>query len=280
MSNSSTGTLYMVATPIGNLSDISSRAIKTLQDVDFIAAEDTRITRGLLEHFNIKRPIVSYHKHNSRTSGEKILKRIQGGENCALVTDAGTPGISDPGEDLVNMCANENIPVIIIPGPNAAVSALAVSGLCTGRFTFEGFLPVEKKKRNLHLEELKNEKRTMIFYEAPHKLKRTLTDMLKVFGDRRISISREMTKIYEETLRMTLSESLTCFADKQPRGEFVLVLEGLYDEPAAADTLFEGIKYATELIKAGVSARDAVKKAADETGCSRNVLYKICIDPS
>ena len=280
MSNSSIGTLYLVATPIGNLSDLSSRAVKTLQDVDFIAAEDTRITRGLLEHFGIKKPLVSYHKHNSRTSGEKILKRLYNGECCALVTDAGTPGISDPGEELVCSCAENNINVMIIPGPNAAISALAVSGLDTGRFTFEGFLAVDKKKRNQHLDELKTEKRTMIFYEAPHKLKRTLIDILKAFGDRRISISREMTKIYEETQRMTLSEAVTYFNEKPPRGEFVLVIEGLTHSTSVGNTLEEGIEYASILIKNGVSARDAIKKAAEETGCSRNALYKEIITNS
>jgi len=277
MSNSSVGILYLVATPIGNLSDISSRAVKTLQDADFIAAEDTRITRGLLGFLNINKQLVSYHKHNSRTSGEKILKRILGGENCALVSDAGTPGISDPGVDLVCRRAQENITVITIPGPNAAVSALAVSGLDTGRFTFEGFLPVDKKKRNQHLNELKTETRTMVFYEAPHKLKRTLNDMFMIFGDRRISISREMTKIYEETLRMNLSEAIGYFNDNTPRGEFVLVLEGQNTLPAPDNTLDEGIKLATTLIKTGVSARDAVKKAAVETGCSRNALYNAVI---
>jgi len=278
MSNSLNGTLYLVATPIGNLSDISYRAVKTLEEADFIAAEDTRITRGLLEHLGIKKPLVSYYRHNSRTSGEKILLRMLKGENCALVTDAGTPGISDPGEDLVCLCVNENIPVILIPGPNAAVSALAVSGLDTGRFTFEGFLPADKKKRYLHLNELMTEKRTMVFFEAPHKLKRTLACMFKFFGDRRISISREMTKIYEETLRMTLTEAIEHFNDKQPRGEFVLVVEGAINLPAPDGLLNEGIKYAVLLMKNGVSARDAVKKAADETGCSRNALYKEIIN--
>jgi len=277
ISTPSAGTLFLVATPIGNLSDISARAVKTLEEVDFIAAEDTRVTRVLLDHFGIKKQLVSYYKYNSRTSGEKVLARILGGENCALVTDAGTPGISDPGEGLVCLCADENIRVIIIPGPNAVISALAVSGLDTGRFTFEGFLPVDKKKRGIHLDELKTEKRTMVFYEAPHKLKRTLADMLKVFGDRRISISREMTKFYEETLRMTISGAISYFAEKPPRGEFVLVVEGITQLPAPDGKLDEAINYASLLIKSGTSARDAVKKAADKYGCSRNALYKIII---
>jgi len=266
-----------VATPIGNLSDISARALKTLQDVDFIAAEDTRITRNFLEKYNIKKSVVSYYQHNSRSSGEKIINRIHNGENCALVTDAGTPGISDPGEALVRSCVDEEISMIIIPGPCAAISALAVSGFACDRFTFEGFLSVDKKKRNLHLDELKTEKRTMVFYEAPHKLIRTLKDMLNVFGDRRISISREMTKIYEETLRMDLSEAIVHFETKAPKGEFVIVVEGYLDKPLSDDMLGSAIEIAKKLIANGSSVRDAVKKAADETGCSRNALYKIVV---
>ena len=274
MSTTLPGTLYLVATPIGNLSDISARAVNVLADIDFIAAEDTRVTRKLLEHLSIKKPLVSYYKHNSRTSGEKVINRLLEGESCALVTDAGTPGISDPGEDLVRLCADENIPMVIIPGPCAAVSALALSGFPSGRFTFEGFLPTDKKKRSLFLDELKAEKRTMVFYEAPHKLKRTLSDLHSAFGDRRISISREMTKIYEETLRFTISEAIIHFEDKPPRGEFVLIIEGVSAPPAEENNLDEGIKNAAALIDEGFSVRDAVKKAAEKTGCSRNALYK------
>ena len=277
MSDSSTGKLYLVATPIGNLSDISIRALETLQKVDFIAAEDTRITRKLLGHFNIKKPLVSYYKHNSRTSGDNVLKRLLAGESCALVTDAGTPGISDPGEDLVRICADENIPMVIIPGPCAAISALALSGLASERFIFEGFLPVEKKKRSLILENLSTEVRTMVFYEAPHKLIRTLTDMLAAFGDRRVSVSREMTKIYEETLRLTLSGAITHFESNPPRGEFVLTIEGAVYRQDSESLLGEGIKAASTLMESGMSVKDAVKKAADETGCSRNALYKAVI---
>jgi len=278
MSETAIGTLYLVATPIGNLSDISARALQSLQDADFIAAEDTRVTRKLLEHYSIKKPLVSYYQHNTRVSGEKILARILAGESCALVTDAGTPGISDPGEALVKLCADEGIPMIVIPGPCAAVAALSISGLSVERFTFEGFLTTDKKKRSLHLEELKQEKRTMVFYEAPHKLKRTLSDLYKSFGNRYISISREMTKIFEETLRMTLSEAITHFDATPPRGEFVLVIEGEADVPADAENDFENaIALATGFINAGMSVRDAVKKAADETGCSRNALYKAVI---
>ena len=279
MSNNISGTLYLVATPIGNLSDISGRALKTLAEVDFIAAEDTRVTRKLLEHYEIKKPLVSYYHHNSRSSGEKILSRIITGENCALVTDAGTPGISDPGEKLVRLCADEDIRMVIIPGPCAAVSALALSGLSADRFVFEGFLPVEKKLRSVRFDELKNEKRSMIFYEAPHKLMRTLRDMLKVFGNRNASVSREMTKIYEETIRLPLSEIINIFIEKNPKGEFVIVIEGCRDDHEVDPEII--LKTAADLtslyMKAGMSVRDAVKKAADETGCSRNILYNSMI---
>jgi len=278
ISRSDHGVLYLVATPIGNLSDISSRALETLRDVDFIAAEDTRVTRKLLEHFNIKKSLISYYKHNSRSSGEKIINRITGGDCCALVTDAGMPGISDPGEDLVRLCVDENIRIIAIPGPCAAVTALSMSGLPAGRFIFEGFLSADKKKRSLQLNELINEKRTVVFYEAPHKLLRTLTDMLKILGDRRISISREMTKIYEETLRMTLSEAVIHFEDKTPRGEFVIVVEGDDSGPPSDNKLEDAVNIAAALIEGGMSAKDAVKKAAGETGCSRNALYKIVVN--
>ena len=277
MTNPSIGKLFLVATPIGNLSDISLRAVETLQKVDFIAAEDTRITRKLLEHLQIKKPLISYYKHNSRSSGKNVLKKILAGESCALVTDAGTPGISDPGEDLVRSCAEENIPMVIIPGPCAAVSALVLSGFPSERFTFEGFLPTEKKKRSMLLKNLKTEERTMVFYEAPHKLIRTLKDLNISFGDRRISISREMTKIYEETLRFTISEAITYFEDKPPRGEFVLVVKGADSTHDTAEKLDEGIKSAEALVKNGMSVKDAVKKAADETGCSKNALYKSII---
>jgi len=271
------GTLYLVATPIGNLSDISARAVQTLQAADFIAAEDTRVTRKLLGHLGVKKPLISYYKHNSRESGEKILAAVLAGKDCALVTDAGTPGISDPGEDLVRLCIEAGAQVLSIPGPCAAIAGLTLSGLPCGRFTFEGFPPAEKKKRLKYLDSLKNEERTMVFYEAPHKLKRTLADMLQALGDRRVSISREMTKLYEETLRMTLSEAVTHFNDNAPRGEFVLVVEGAYDSPLPDPNIDEAVAAALELIKGGLSARDAVKKAAGETGCPKNELYKAVI---
>jgi len=271
------GKLYLVATPIGNLGDISARAGRTLGDVDFIAAEDTRVTRKLLGHLSIKKPLVSYYEHNRRESGEEIVGRIIGGENCALVTDAGTPGISDPGEDLVRLGLQAGIAVEAVPGPCAAIAALAVSGLGTGRFTFEGFLSTARKSRFEHLNGLRGEKRTMIFYEAPHKLLRTLKDMLEVFGDRRISISRELTKLFEETLRSTLSESVAHFTEVPPRGEFVLVLEGETSSPDREAGLNDAIAEALSLINAGSSVKDAVKKAAGETGVPKNTLYNAII---
>ena len=221
------GTLYLVATPIGNLGDFSPRAVDTLENADFIAAEDTRVSMKLLNHFGIKKPLVSYHEHNHVTAGQSILSRLLAGETCALVTDAGTPAISDPGEDLVRLCAENGVPVYSIPGCCAAVSALAVSGLPTGRFTFEGFLTVNKKSRRERLEQLKSEERTMIFHEAPHKLRTTLADLRDAFGpERRISLCREMTKLHEETMRCTIGEAVDYYELTEPKGEYVLVVAG------------------------------------------------------
>jgi len=267
------GTLYLVATPIGNLGDISVRAKQTLTDVDFIAAEDTRVTLKLLGHLGIKKQLVSYYEHNRRESGERILARILDGESCALVTDAGTPAISDPGEDLVRLCADACVNMVTIPGPCAAIAALSLSGLIGGRFTFEGFLSTSRKSRFEHLEELKNEKRTMVFYEAPHKLLRTLNDMLEVFGDRRISISRELTKIYEETLRFTLSEALEHFNERPPKGEFVLVIEGTAETYEQEFGIDDAVLIATEYIEDGMSVKDAAKKVSEETGIAKNAIY-------
>jgi len=274
------GVLYLVATPIGNLGDITARAVQTLRDADFIAAEDTRVTRKLLEHFKIKNQLTSYHEHNRRESGERILARILAGENCALVTDAGTPGISDPGEALVQLCVKAGARLVSIPGPCAAISALALSGLMSGRFTFEGFLSTSRKSRFEHLRELSTEKRTMVFFEAPHKLKRTLDDMLEVFGDRRISLSRELTKIYEETLRFTLSEAVVHFNEQSPRGEFVLVVEGALDSPAPENGLEDAVAAAIVYIDGGLTVKDAVKKAADEIGVPKNALYNAVVKNS
>jgi len=271
------GKLYLVATPIGNLSDLSARALSTLHEVNFIAAEDTRVTRKLLNHLGIKKTLVSYYTHNSNESGVKIINRILAGECCALVTDAGTPGISDPGEDLVRLCIEAGIPMVSVPGPCAAIAALSMSGLPAARFVFEGFLHADKKKRLAHLETLKNEVRTMVFYEAPHKLLRTLSDMYSVFNDRRVSISREITKIYEETLRLTLSEAVIFYTTNTARGEFVLVVEGTTDNQANDIGLDAAVSAATKYIKEGSSVRDAVKRAADETGCSKNEIYRSII---
>ena len=271
------GKLYLVATPIGNLGDISIRASQILREADFIAAEDTRVTRKLLTHLNLKKQIISYHQHNSVQSGDAIIARILSGESCALVTDAGVPGISDPGEDLVILCSEAGIDITVIPGPCAAITALAASGLSTGRFTFEGFLSTARKSRFERLTELKNEKRTMVFYEAPHKLLRTLQDILQVFGDRRIAISRELTKIYEETLRCTLLEALLHFENTPPRGEFTLVVEGLREQCVPEVNLNDALLAARKLIDQGLSVKESVKKTSDLTGVPKNALYRAVV---
>jgi 16S rRNA (cytidine1402-2'-O)-methyltransferase len=271
------GILYLVATPIGNLGDITKRAADILADADFIAAEDTRVTVKLLNHLGLKKPIVSYYAHNRMESGDKIRDRILSGETCALVTDAGMPAISDPGEDLVRLCADAGITIYAIPGACAAVTALALSGLPTGRFTFEGFLSTARKSRLEHLEALKTESRTMIFYEAPHKLLATLTDMLSAFGDRRISISREMTKIHEETLRCTLSSAAAHFEKTPPRGEFVLILEGAAGQSAPEIGLEDALEIVMQYRRDDLSLKDAVKKCALETGFPKNALYEAAL---
>ena len=272
------GCLYIVATPIGNLGDISKRCADTLQAVDFIAAEDTRVSVKLLNHLGIKKPMVSYFEHNKVESGEKILERLLAGESCALITDAGTPAISDPGEDLVALCARNGIEVISIPGCCALISALAVSGLRTGRFTFEGFLSTSKKSREAHLDSLKTEQRTMIFYEAPHKLRATLADMAAVFGgERRIALCRELTKLHEETLRMTLKEAVDYYAQAAPKGEFVLVIEGAKPPEKVKVSLEEALVRINELRGEGMSLKDAVKKCAEETGFQKNELYQAAL---
>ena len=273
-------TLYLVGTPIGNLSDISERAIKVLSEVDFIAAEDTRNSLRLLSALGIKNELISYHEHNKKASGERLVARLLGGESCALITDAGMPAISDPGEDIVRLCAEAGITVSVIPGPCAAVSALALSGLGTTRFAFEGFLSAQKSERRSRLEELKYEQRTMIFYEAPHKLKATLDDMLVAFGeDRKISLCREITKLNEEIMRTTLSFACKYYSENEPRGEYVLVLDGfsgkiVSDETQALLTLTpeEHVEF---YVNQGLSKMDATKKAAKDRGLSKSELYKI-----
>lgn len=269
------GILYVTGTPIGNLSDLSPRAVETLKKVDFIAAEDTRVTLKLLNHFGIKKPMVSYFEHNKRERGEIICARIEQGENCAIVTDAGMPCISDPGEDLVKLCEERGIKTVVIPGPSAVISALAVSGLSTGRFTFEGFLSVNKKSRTDHLKSLANEHRTMIFYEAPHKLPQTLRDLYANFGDRKLTIVREITKIHEEVIRTTTKNAAENLSDGSVKGEIVLVLEGA---PQIDDTEEFTLEYAVEtakkLIENGARATDAAKEAAALTGFKKNEIYK------
>lgn len=269
------GILYVTGTPIGNLSDLSPRAVETLESVDFIAAEDTRVTLKLLNHFGIKKPMVSYFEHNKRERGEIICARIEQGENCAIVTDAGMPCISDPGEDLVKLCEERGIKTVVIPGPSAVISALAVSGLSTGRFTFEGFLSVNKKSRSDHLKSLANEHRTMIFYEAPHKLPQTLRDLYASFGDRKLTIVREITKIHEEVIRTTTKNAAENLSDGSVKGEIVLVLEGA---PQVDDTEEFTLEYAIEtakkLIENGARATDAAKEAAALTGFKKNEIYK------
>ena len=268
------GTLYLVPTPIGNLGDISPRAKKTLAEADFIAAEDTRVSLKLLNHLELKKPLVSYYEHNKNESGPRIVERLLAGESCALVTDAGSPAISDPGEDLVALCAKAGVCVCAIPGPCAAVTALSVSGLPTGRFCFEGFLSTNKKSRREHLDSLKSERRTMIFYEAPHKLQNTLKDLTDAFGpERRISLCRELTKLHEQILRMTLGEAFAYYTENDPRGEDVLILEGAAEASVEALTLEDAVSLALERIASGASKKDAVREVSRETGFPKNALY-------
>ena len=272
------GILYLVPTPIGNLGDISLRMADTLAEVDFIAAEDTRVTLKLLNHLELKKPLVSYYRHNTEAGGQAVLERLLAGESCALVTDAGTPAISDPGEELVALCAQNGVEVVSIPGPCALVTALAASGLPTGRFTFEGFLAMNKKNRRAHLEELAGERRTMLFYEAPHKLNATLADLAEAFGpERRIALCRELTKLHEEIRRTTLGQAVQWYAENPPRGEFVLVVEGAPDTPAEEVTPDQALARVARLREEGHSLRDAVKLAAKETGLPKNLLYDLAV---
>lgn len=272
------GKLYIVGTPIGNLGDMTFRAVETLKSVDFIAAEDTRVTRKLLSHFEISRPLVSYFEHNRKESGGRIVARILAGEDCALVTDAGMPVISDPGDELVRWCAEESIEVIVVPGASAVVSAVAISGVEAKQFCFEGFLSTNKKSRRNHLDVLRNERRAIVLYEAPHKLKRTLSDLAKTLGgDRKIAICHEMTKLYEECIRTTLAEAELYYAEIIPKGEFVLVIEGASEGSEATDAEMnesDAIERALSLVEGGAGAAEAAKQAAKEYGVSRNLLYR------
>lgn len=269
-----TGTLYLVPTPIGNLGDISERCREILTTVDFIAAEDTRVSVKLLNHLNIKKELVSYHEHNKTKSGPRILERLQNGESCALVTDAGSPAISDPGEDLVCICAAHSVPICAIPGPCALITALSASALPTGRFCFEGFLSTVKKERTHHLESLKHEQRTMIFYEAPHRLISTLEALEASFGpDRRISLCRELTKLHEEFYRTTLHEAIAHYQESEPRGEFVLVVEGMQACPEESISIDDALALVNAQMSQGLSRKDAVKLVAAQTGLKKNTLY-------
>jgi 16S rRNA (cytidine1402-2'-O)-methyltransferase len=277
------GKIYLVATPIGNLSDITFRAIETLKEVDFIAAEDTRQTLKLLNHFNIKKPLLSYHEHNKKESGEKIINEVLEGKSAAVVTDAGTPGVSDPGSDLVKLCIQNGIEVYSIPGAAAFLYALIVSGIDTSKFVFEGFLPKKTGERKLRYEKLKDEDRTIIFYESPHRIKKTLDEFVEVFGDRPCAICRELTKIHEEVLRVTLKEAVEIYKEREPKGEFVIVLCGKSKEEMVKEkqesfeeiTIEEHIK---KYMKEGLTKKEAVKKVSEDRAIPKSEVYKYSID--
>lgn len=271
------GTLYLVATPIGNLADLSERAIKTLSEVDVIAAEDTRNSAKLLSILGIRKPLVSYHDHNRRERGEELAERLLSGESVALITDAGTPGISDPGEDMVALCAEKGIPVTLIPGACAGLCGLVLSGLPTGRFIFEGFLSAKSTERKARLSELRDETRTVIYHEAPHKLKATLSDMVEIFGgERKIALCRELTKLNEEIIRTTLSDALAFYTENEPRGEYVLVVGGAEKQSGAEfwTELDEREHVAYYIETRGMSKNDAIKAAARDRGVHKNEVYK------
>lgn len=270
------GILYVVGTPIGNLGDMTFRAIETLKIVNFIAAEDTRVTQKLLNHFKIEKKMISYFEHNKIERGKLIINRIKSGENCALVTDAGMPAISDPGELIVKQCYEENIDVKVIPGPSACISALSISGLSTGRFCFEGFLSMNKKRRKEHLEEIKCEPRTMIFYEAPHKLLKTLKDMYDVLGSRRVSVVHELTKVHEGVFLGDLDKVLEIFSNVNIKGEYVLIVEGYKKgKNICTYSLKEALSIALKIIKKDkLSLSDAAKETSNITGISKNNIYK------
>ena len=273
------GMLYLVPTPIGNLGDISLRCRETLEQADFIAAEDTRVTLKLLNHLGIKKSLVSYYEHNKAQKGNVILDRILAGETCALVSDAGSPAISDPGEELVKQCAEAGVTVCAIPGPCAVITALSISGQATGRFCFEGFLSTSKKSRREHLESLVKEQRTMIFYEAPHKLLNTLESMAEVFGpERPISLCRELTKLHEEVIRTTLGEAIALYNQQPPKGEFVLVVAGATPEEKPAATTSDAAERVAQLMEGGMSRKDAVKQTAQELNLPKNVVYDAALE--
>lgn len=272
------GTLYVVGTPIGNLGDISPRALETLENCDFIAAEDTRVTLKLLNRFEIKKPMVSYFEHNRFERGPVIAERILSGESCALVTDAGMPAISDPGEDLVKLCMEKGVKIESVPGPCAFATALAVSGMPSKRFSFEGFLPVEKSERKEHISWLIGEMRTMIFYEAPHKLSQTLADLYNALGDREIAIVRELTKIHEQVIKTTLYEASEKYSKEPIKGEIVLIVKGAEPEEKENMTLEQAAEYAMKLVEKGESKTQAAKLAAKESGLKKGDIYKLLLE--
>ena len=272
------GTLYLVGTPIGNLGDFSPRAVEVLSSVDFIAAEDTRVTLKLLNHFGIKKSLVSYFEHNAKVRGPELIERLLNGESGAIVTDAGMPCISDPGEGLVALCHDHGVPVAAVPGPTAAMTALAISGLLTARFAFEGFLPVKKSERAARLEEVKKLPYTLIYYEAPHKLRQTLADLLEGLGDRRVSLCRELTKLYEEAERTTLAAAVEEYAAREPKGEYVLIVEGAAPEAAGEGlTLSQAAELVAQLAGSGVSLSDAARQVARDSGYPKSELYRLAL---
>jgi 16S rRNA (cytidine1402-2'-O)-methyltransferase len=273
------GILYLVATPIGNLEDITLRALRVLKEVDFIAAEDTRQTLKLLNHFDIKKPLVSYYEHNKIVKGNYLVGQLLDGKSIALVSDAGTPGISDPGEDIVKLCIENDIQVTMVPGPVAAVTGLVLSGLSTGRFVFEGFIPMNKRQRKDRINSLRNETRTMVLYEAPHKLIYTLKDLYEALGDRRITLARELTKKFEEVLRCSLKEAVAKYENESPRGEYVLIIEGISEEKVLEEKKSEWDAMTVEehyemYIAKGFEKKEAMRKVAQDRGISRRDVYK------
>lgn len=267
--------LYVVGTPIGNLGDLSPRAVQALETCDFIAAEDTRVTLKLLNHFDIRKPLVSYHEHNRFEMSPRIVERLLGGESCALVTDAGMPAISDPGEDLVQLCHEKGVRVESVPGPTAFATAMAISGMPSGRFTFEGFLSVNKVSRAEHISDIVNERRTMIFYEAPHKLAATLRDLADALGDRELAIVREITKIHEQVIRTTLCEAAQRYSQEKLKGEIVLVIAGAPPEKEENMTLEQAAEYAAELVGDGCPPSEAARRAAKVSGLKKGDIYKL-----
>ena len=272
------GRLTLVGTPIGNLSDFSPRAVEALRECDVIAAEDTRVTLRLLNHFEIKKPLISYFEHNKREKGEQLCARMEAGEHIVLVSDAGMPAISDPGEDLVRLCRERGIPVGCVPGPSAVITALALSGMPAGRFTFEGFLSVSKRSRREHLQAIKDEPRTMIFYEAPHKLPYTLADLLDTLGDRPLALCRELTKLHEEVITTTLAQATARFREEAPRGEFVLIVGGAPVKEAASATLEDAVAMAQDYVDEGMSVSEAAKRAASETKIKKSEIYRCLVE--